>query len=89
MMAFYLVLEMAKILMIAHDGLSTVFDQVAQEPQTESWVTVLFDHVQLWVVRSPAHLSGLGHNQVHTLVEIRLQRRQRRLKMKEKVRKQR
>lgn len=71
---------MAKVLVVAHHGLSTVFNQVAQEPQTESWVAIFLDHVQLWVVRSPAHLPGLGHNQVHTLVEIRLQRRQCRLK---------
>ena len=65
--------------MVAHDGLGAVLDQVAQEPETEGWITILLDHVQLWVVRRPAHLPRLCHNQVDTLVKVRLQCRQRRL----------
>lgn len=64
---------MAKVLVVAHDGLGTVLDQVAQEPETERWVAVFLDHIELWVIRRSAHLPGLCHNQVHTLVEICLQ----------------
>lgn len=67
------VLEVAQVLVVAHDGLCTVLNQVAQEPQAQGRVAVLLDHVQLWVIRGPAHLPSLAHNQVHPLVKVALQ----------------
>jgi len=64
---------MAQVLVVAHDGLRTVLDQMTQEPQAQGWVAVLLDHIQLRVVRGPAHLPSLAHNQVHSLVKVTLQ----------------
>ena len=72
----YSVLEVAKVLMVAHDGFCTILNEMAKEPQTQSWIAIILDHIHLWEVRCSAHLPGLAHNQVHTFVKVRLQCRE-------------
>lgn len=65
----YFIFELRDELLVTWQDVGAVLDQTAQCPQPQRRFAVFFHDVEMWPVRSAAHLSGLLNYGVYTLVE--------------------
>ena len=72
----HLVPQHGQILLVAWRLVAPVLDQHAQCPLSECRFSILLDEIQMWPVRSSAHLPSLCNNSIDPLVEVVIQQRQ-------------